>query len=236
MKLISLLLTLVLISGCSLPPALQLASYAVSGISYLATGKSMSDHVISTAMAKDCALHRVVFDEPICIEGDDEFAVAAAPQPFPGGSEQSNGQTPARELKEALIALAEQIDEPAKPTNVEFEKLDLQTAALDAVAATLNDLEPAAGAPSTAGQRTSDQYVLVGKYKDIRNANKARKLAGPHQTKIRMIVAEGELWHRVTVGPMKEVAANKTMTVLAQSGDWRVENMCTDCDLTVAAR
>jgi len=54
------------LGGCVVPPALTVASYVADGISYLASGKSLEDHALSTVVDEDCALHRVITAEPIC--------------------------------------------------------------------------------------------------------------------------------------------------------------------------
>ena len=56
------------LSGCivALPPAVQLASLALDGVSYMATGKSVTDHAISTVTAKDCAMLRGLQGDNIC--------------------------------------------------------------------------------------------------------------------------------------------------------------------------
>jgi hypothetical protein len=54
-------LLLMLLGGCALPPAVTLASLAADGVSYVATGKSVTDHGLSAATAQDCALLRPVF-------------------------------------------------------------------------------------------------------------------------------------------------------------------------------
>ena len=56
----------VLLGGCALPPALEIASWALTSFSYAATGKGMGDHAISLAMEEDCAFHRVAFDGDLC--------------------------------------------------------------------------------------------------------------------------------------------------------------------------
>lgn len=66
MKTIRLLVVLAspaLVAGCAalvIPPALSIASYATDGASYLATGKSLTDHAMSDALSQDCAMHRVI--------------------------------------------------------------------------------------------------------------------------------------------------------------------------------
>ena len=60
-----------LISGCALPPAIAIASYAATGISYLTSRKGPSDHALSAMVDMDCAMFRVVMGEDIChAQGD----------------------------------------------------------------------------------------------------------------------------------------------------------------------
>jgi hypothetical protein len=61
-----LLLVPVLLSGCFLPPALIIASYAADGVSYSETGKSVEDHGLSAATGEDCAMLRIVRGHAIC--------------------------------------------------------------------------------------------------------------------------------------------------------------------------
>ena len=67
----SFLLSLTIISpvflgGCALPPAVELASWALTGFSYAATGKGMGDHAMSLALQEDCAIHRLALDGDVC--------------------------------------------------------------------------------------------------------------------------------------------------------------------------
>ena len=71
-----------LLSGCGLPPAVMIASYAADGVSYIATGKSVSDHGISEVTGRDCALWRVIKGKSIC---QDEPAERADPAPVEAG-------------------------------------------------------------------------------------------------------------------------------------------------------
>ena len=63
----------VALSGClALPPAIQLASLAIDGISYMQTGKSMSDHALSAVTNKDCAMLRALDNiNDVCTENLD---------------------------------------------------------------------------------------------------------------------------------------------------------------------
>lgn len=73
-----------LLSGCGLPPALMIASYAADGVSYVATGKSVSDHGISEATGRDCAVWRIIKGESIC---KDQPVERADPAPVDTGQQ-----------------------------------------------------------------------------------------------------------------------------------------------------
>jgi hypothetical protein len=61
--------------GC-FPPAVTVASLAADGMSYAATGKTVSDHGITVATARDCAIIGRVFDGmPICIDRTPDPAI-----------------------------------------------------------------------------------------------------------------------------------------------------------------
>ena len=56
------------LAGCiSIPPILDYAAWAISSVTYVATGKGPSDHAISSVMKKDCSLLRVLLLKPICV-------------------------------------------------------------------------------------------------------------------------------------------------------------------------
>jgi hypothetical protein len=52
----------------AVPPIIQYVSAAATIVSYVATGKGTSDHVISVLTEQDCALHRALFEAEICFE------------------------------------------------------------------------------------------------------------------------------------------------------------------------
>ena len=55
-----------LLAGCVLPPAVTIATSAITGFSYLATGKGVGDHAISQMSQRDCALHRIFTQGAAC--------------------------------------------------------------------------------------------------------------------------------------------------------------------------
>ena len=63
--------TVILLGGCALPVPVQVASWALDGLSYLATQKTVTDHGISIVAQKDCALLRGITEGELCREWDD---------------------------------------------------------------------------------------------------------------------------------------------------------------------
>lgn len=75
-----------LVGGC-LPLPITIASTAFSGISYVSSGKSTTDHMLSATMEQDCALTRPVFGEPFCRDvgpNGEGRTVAVAVAAYPG--------------------------------------------------------------------------------------------------------------------------------------------------------
>lgn len=66
-----------LLSGCAIPVPLQMASWALDGISYVFTKKSITDHGISLVAEKDCALWRVMTEDEICSDSDQAITILA---------------------------------------------------------------------------------------------------------------------------------------------------------------
>ena len=71
--------TLFLLSNCSLiaPPSMQsslqylgYAKGAVDTVSYVKTGKTSTDHIVSAFIGKDCKISRVIRKKTICVEFD----------------------------------------------------------------------------------------------------------------------------------------------------------------------
>ncbi|MGB0682421.1 MAG: SPOR domain-containing protein [Magnetovibrionaceae bacterium] len=72
-------LTALSLSACgTIPTPISVATYAVDGISYIVSGKSLTDHGISYVMGQDCALLRPFWGDPICKdqEGEEDSGTA----------------------------------------------------------------------------------------------------------------------------------------------------------------
>ena len=85
-----------LLGGC-LPIPVTIASTAISGISYMKTGKFSADHVLSAFIEQDCEFSRPIMGEEICHDidpasaaADERVVVAAYPGDRDGGSFRSN--------------------------------------------------------------------------------------------------------------------------------------------------
>ncbi|NQV46154.1 MAG: hypothetical protein HQ504_00070 [Rhodospirillaceae bacterium] len=60
-----------LLSACAPIPPFTIASFALDGISYISTGKSVSDHALSVMVQQDCALGRALIkNRHICADND----------------------------------------------------------------------------------------------------------------------------------------------------------------------
>jgi len=62
------------LSGCAVSPTVDAVSWTVDGVSYFLTGKSMTDHAMSIAAGKDCAMTRVIKGEAACVPRDEDVA------------------------------------------------------------------------------------------------------------------------------------------------------------------
>ncbi len=69
---------MILLSGCALPVPVQIASWALDGVSYLFTEKSVADHGISVLAQKDCAVLRGLLDPGKFCRDFDDTATALA--------------------------------------------------------------------------------------------------------------------------------------------------------------
>ena len=69
-----LLTSLLFLAGCALPLPLKVASWALDGISYLATNKSIAENGLSIIAGKDCSLMRPLKGQPVCIGNNYDIA------------------------------------------------------------------------------------------------------------------------------------------------------------------
>lgn len=68
---------LLAVSACGLPPIVSAVSYAIEGASLAASGKGLTDHALSAAADRDCAMFRMIQGEEICRDNDPAFSGTA---------------------------------------------------------------------------------------------------------------------------------------------------------------
>lgn len=86
MRVPSILLSLLVLSACGLPPAVTIAGLAIDGVSFLTSGKSMGDHALSALTQRDCAVLRVLAEQDVkalCQPKEEAAAVAESEQAEP---------------------------------------------------------------------------------------------------------------------------------------------------------
>lgn len=73
------LMAVTLLGGCGvIPPAISIASYALDGVSLLASGRTLTDHALSVAARQDCKLFRMVQNLEVCNDWGSQPQMAEA--------------------------------------------------------------------------------------------------------------------------------------------------------------
>ena len=72
------------VGACAVPLPLQIATWAADGISYLMTSKSVSDHGLSAAVGRDCAVHRAITEGAVCRDDADSDTLVASSKDVSG--------------------------------------------------------------------------------------------------------------------------------------------------------
>jgi len=122
------------LSGCivALPPAIQLASLALDGVSYATTGKSVTDHAISGITDQDCAMARVLNGDDICSQKIIEVAMLPDGTPVLDATDAAHNVTSARNdaefqtFSETMSTAANDSDEVLDLADI--QALDMETA------------------------------------------------------------------------------------------------------------
>ncbi len=135
LKLSALAGLLMSLSGCiiAVPPAIQLASLALDGVSYATTGKSVTDHAISNVTNQDCAMLRSLQGDNICSDKQVEVAM------LPDGTPAPHATDAARDIKtadnDAAFQTAAQLDNADEDQDEVLDmsddaafKIDMETA------------------------------------------------------------------------------------------------------------
>ena len=83
------------VTGCAVPATVAAAGYAMSGFTLIDQGKTVSDIILSAALDQDCAMWRIIQDQPICVDVLDDGAVyAEADEEFAAQVAEVTGKAP----------------------------------------------------------------------------------------------------------------------------------------------
>ena len=94
---------LLALNGCAAPVALTVATLALDGFSWVTTGKSSTDHVLSASTNKDCRVTRALQGEPICANTQVAFATGSGPDK-PGPQYGSKAGNPTGDIAVASVS------------------------------------------------------------------------------------------------------------------------------------
>ncbi len=187
--------------GCALPPAVTVASLAVDGVSYMASGRTVSDHAISYAAQEDCALYRIVQGESICRkEGTTEQGVVLA-----GVSAPLNVAEALPEAGSEAAAVSEKDEEMAALAPVRF----------------VDERWVYPGVP-----HVEATFLALGSYRFRTNAVRVAEKYAAHAPYIVTAFIRGERYYRVVAGPYSEAEIADAMARLLEAGvpsPWRVQ-------------
>ena len=182
------------LSGCVLPPAVAVATYAADGASYVASGKSLSDHGVSAVTQKDCATWHAFVGRAVC--EDPKHPIPTAPLEVRGGTR----QPPSTAV--ATIQPAPAIAADTRPPVIVASFVQPAPAAVPngqpAVIAGSYSEPP----PSIA---TDDRYVAIGTFSDRRRAELYARRYADFGPRILPTSFAGRDLLRVVLGPLDVV-------------------------------
>jgi hypothetical protein len=214
-----ILASVVVLSGCALPLPVRVATWAIDGISYLATNKSITEHGVSFLAKKDCSILRGVTQKHFCIDGAPSDTAVAA---LEGGDSAETG-TLGDDAEFAVNSLADfdtldnfetaagpapipPISQESTPTAAPFADLRVVkdnpaiAKLFAAVPSRRPQRQPRAASTSAAGPGF---YYVVGSFRYMDNA---QSLADDHSSLAPTIVEallDGATHFRVIVGPFE---------------------------------
>ncbi len=229
-RLLAVLLFPLFIAGCSLP--IQIAAFVADGISLFSTEKTVSDHGISMAMDKDCAVWRGLSGDEIC-KDKAKGAVMTALQSGPSESSPAAGRRAYAQVesveKEVLSAIpaaaAKSSPYPRRPAARQpaFVLALAESnsfAAFDAAAAKQARPVVAAkpGQASQGGGEKGGFHFVLASFSIRGNAEKLARLNAGLSPKVMTAKVKNRTMYRVVVGPFAPERRKTTHKRLADSG------------------
>jgi hypothetical protein len=217
-------LLLVGLSSCLSGCALTLEMMAISGLSYLATGKSLSDNAFSVVTNKDCALHRIIMNQDICVE---------------------NERTPNDKNIEYLLADSEITDTKESEVMIAASTIELSAALPSDVVASLPSVNISDFAVATEVTKalstaiptalpteysSAQIFAVVGSFNNYQYAQTRNKKYLSFNPKIITNQAHSSTKYRVVVGPVKRSDFISELPIMVGAETqlpWEIE-LCVD--------
>ncbi|MDP5213433.1 hypothetical protein ORJ66_10310 [Pseudoalteromonas tunicata] len=246
-------LTLIIVSTTSLTSCatLELVTFGITGISYVATGKSLTDHAISTVMSQDCALYRVIIGQKACIEE------ALSPNSVLIAQAKPIIQTEAKSETAALVRIPQRFAEDEnKPVKVSNAVLSNNRATQshskliytdsNATSVLANNLRGQSSRnhqtddPSeivsdvtwldriVSAQATPKLFAVLGSFSQLQFANERMEIHSQYNPKLVTVnKSDHTVQYRVVIGPLNEQSYQAYIEQTGQSDAWRLM-LCQD--------
>ncbi len=110
MRYLAVLATPLILTGCGIPPAVTIATYALDGAVWIGSGKTVRDHALSAALEQDCSMFRVLGGNPICVDYTPDGTAAAALATMPAGEAMLGATSDGRVIR--VAAASSPADQP----------------------------------------------------------------------------------------------------------------------------
>jgi septal ring-binding cell division protein DamX len=225
-----------LLVGCGLPPAFQIASLLIDGASYVATGKSPSDHAISAVAEKDCALWRVVKRAEICRDYPAEEPGTMVAENTAGDSETGSPKalktmttvpesaavaaSPFRKSKTVAVAERESEDASSAPSG-DATTSDYSPEVAPAIAPAIPPeiiFAKSLKISSPVVEREGSLYLVVGSFASQDHADRAAKSHDGIDADVVPARVDGKIYYRVVAGPYEPRKVDALRKRLATAG------------------
>lgn len=203
-----------LVSGCALPVPIQIASWALDGISYLATQKSVTDHGLSFVTQKDCALWRGVQGEDICDSVDDAgtVSVAALGAPSEPSEPLQNFEIFDPSIDIAVLDTASGPDEVLAVDAAPVEMASIEPARVESKIVPVKSIAPVTvmamterilipGRRSWSSNPDANLYYVIGSFQKRGNAKRLVKRFKALGPSVMASQVKGVETYRVAIGP-----------------------------------
>ncbi|MBF0094574.1 MAG: SPOR domain-containing protein [Alphaproteobacteria bacterium] len=207
---VPVILSGLLASGCALPPAVVVASYAAEGVSYVSTGKSVTDHGVSVVMNGDCSLWRGLVEGRVCEDRPDAAFVSRKPLGDVGVADSARG---------GLSSVAGPTPDSLA---FDFDVRRLSSPVQPVARAALPDSE--AGSPERMEaeappvERGAGLYLVLASLPDLSSARELVASQADLSPAIMEVDVNGRHYFRVIAGPYTIAETKEARARLAASG------------------